>query len=199
MNAKSRIFQDDFPLWYALFMQFSSVLFLWTVSEFWSCSTWMTKYYQQKWLLIKMSVLCGIYFIWLMCLHVWISLYHVTLSSHVPLGCTWHQLSFRSPQNKVYSSNGRADPGGNFGPRAWATESYHSHLLWYDAVRVQLQWEQKLSYGKGDSEYLNKTKQTIRKQNYKKRKKHHETHKTLCWILLEVIIKWFVPLHVFDN
>lgn len=74
-------------------------------------------------------------------LHIWISMHHMTSSNHVPLGCIWHQLSCRSPQNKVYSSNGGANPGGNFGPRAWAAESYHSHLLWYDAVRVQLQWE----------------------------------------------------------
>lgn len=51
-----------------------------------------------------------------------------------------HVLLFLRPaQNEVHPSHGGAHPGGHAGPWARAEESNHPHLLWYDAVRAQLQ------------------------------------------------------------
>lgn len=48
-------------------------------------------------------------------------------------------LSLRPAQNEVHPSHGRAHSGGHTGAWAWAEESYHPHLLWYDAVWAELQ------------------------------------------------------------
>lgn len=48
-------------------------------------------------------------------------------------------LSLRPPQNEVHPRHGRAHSGGHAGSWARAEESYHPHLLWYDAVWAQLQ------------------------------------------------------------
>lgn len=48
-------------------------------------------------------------------------------------------LSLRPSQNEVHPSHGGAHPGGHAGSWTRAEESYHPHLLWYDAVWAQLQ------------------------------------------------------------
>lgn len=64
-------------------------------------------------------------------------------------------LSLRPPQNEVHPRYGGAHSGGHTGATAWAEESHHTHLLWYDAVRAQLQPRAHIWKGKKLSQKFN--------------------------------------------